>query len=650
MRIGINKMQAGGGLPFTYYQPVTVTDTSGVAAPAQQAAAAPEPKTKETKEDKGFTVAALLDLIKSGDGLASDLGAISQYVMQELGTPRPVAPNGDSSQNLARIYMNVWQHIKEAKLNKDRFEKIEERLQENGGIDEIAITKNGRVVAQDAKGEIRLLTPEEYNKYREAGRVEGVSNYDLLKRRLQDPRFAFDQDLMGTLYNGVGMGEVTKYIQSFMKEIGESTQSTEGISTSPISKVKQGLEFLDIADQKLKAMGQPGVAAGLGIDGLYKSKVLTKEQASQAAYALEYLYKTMPTNYKTLLKTKAGGTEDDAIKLISNYIASGLNDTAEFSTSLLVDAEGQKLGSNGKKSGGDGSEVKSNTAMQFVQGLGQAENIQIFNGTNDGITALANSLPVDDGSGKLLGNGATIQEISQSQYGGILNMQSVTMGGELIQAGNLNKIMTDGMAHGMDLPIDTQAAARGIIKPDLKLFAAKEAADQEIRQLGIADNDYVSKNRVYAKHGLNAKYDSTGQLRSGAWARFAVFNGTALDTAFGKPMGLSKFVRAVDPKAEEGYASLLAQRNGWKDNEFKYNKRGWWDKAVNDDRGDHWYSSGNSFYEGTVFIPMIPNAFNALAGTGTEIPIGKIDTNDIEALEQQRQRLAGFANQGSWSD
>jgi hypothetical protein len=58
---------------------------------------------------------------------------------------------------------------------------------------------------------------------------------------------------------------------------------------------------------------------------LYEYKYLTKSQAEQAKKAVQYIYRTLPINARTLLKVKSNGTEEGAISLIETLLASKIS-------------------------------------------------------------------------------------------------------------------------------------------------------------------------------------------------------------------------------------------------------------------------------------------------------------------------------------
>jgi hypothetical protein len=89
------------------------------------------------------------------------------------------------------------------------------------------------------------------------------------------------------------------------------------------------------------------------------------------------------------------------------------------------------------------------------QGYGERESILIQNSSSGGIHVDAITMPVTTGSsGDPLG-AATLEDVATSQYGGLLNFNNASMGGQLIPFEGRRNIAIDGSKiYSMYLPID----------------------------------------------------------------------------------------------------------------------------------------------------------------------------------------------------
>jgi len=92
-------------------------------------------------------------------------------------------------------------------------------------------------------------------------------------------------------------------------------------------------------------------------------------------------------------------------------------------------------------------------------------------------------------TGGALPAGSSLTDLSSSNFKGILDMNSATFGGSLLNDLGLRySSLKDSDITFLELPIDYNAP-NGIIRPNLELGKNIEKADDEIRLLGIKNND-----------------------------------------------------------------------------------------------------------------------------------------------------------------
>jgi hypothetical protein len=112
------------------------------------------------------------------------------------------------------------------------------------------------------------------------------------------------------------METINKLISDAVSGLGSSSISEEGYV-----KTKQG-ELLKGLEDFYKAIQASGGNFDGTVNDLYQYKLLTKTQAEQAKKAIQYVYNTLPSNARTLLKVKSDGSEAGALKLIEIIISS----------------------------------------------------------------------------------------------------------------------------------------------------------------------------------------------------------------------------------------------------------------------------------------------------------------------------------------
>ena len=618
MTINIGKYQSGGGLPpFVSYTPVTVNNARQSIGEEYGTSGVKNSSSDDTKGE--ITNKDLLSMLKDIDGLPSDMEALYKrlnvfYRDQELGLV--------DTKSLSTQYLRAIQQIKTAKYNKEVFDTAYKELEKNGGLNEVAISSTGKLIGINSSGNLKQLSLDEAQNTNE---YQIMTNAELLQYRAEDPSKAGMNDMLKFASNGIGMEQVNKLIGEIVGKLGTTEVSKEGV----LSKEGQTLKGLQVLQQ---AYAQED-SQGLGVDGLYKSKILTKSQAEQAQKALYNVFMMLPQNAKTLLLIKGGG-EEGAQSIVNSIISAGRSDTYESSFTPMTDSEGKKLNSNG---GVDTSKVELNTAMQFIQGLGYNESFVINDGSVNGIALPSSTLGINKKDGTPLGTGSTLQEISSSQFGPVLDFQNATMDGYKLSDGAGMRVLTDGQAHSVDLPLDMEAYAKNQIKPDLNVGKKIEQVEQYIRENHITD--YQQINKLYQDKGIPAKYKADGTLDPTHWGRFAAINATALNSAFKEDVTFSNLEEVDDENESNQYLEQLRKANNWNEKDFEFDKKSWADKLFGGNDYD-------AFYRGVVYIPIKANAFNALGGTGTSL--SPIETQSIEALEQQKQRIQNYRNPGSF--
>ena len=624
MKITIGKLQSGGGLPpFVSYTPVMMNGAQGYADTSDSLDSSS--RSSGSGDTKGeITNKDLLTMIKDIDGLPSDMQALYKqlsnfYTMQDYGIL--------NTSSLSTQYLKALQQIKTAKFNKESFDSTYKKLEKDGSLNELAISATGKLIGVDSEGNIKQLGVEEARNTQE---YQILTNGDLLQYRANSPNQAGNNVLQQIAANGISMDQVNQLIHNIIGTLGRTETSTEGV----LSKEGQILKGIQILQQAYSRED----AQGLGLDGLYDAKLITKSQATQIQAALNNIFTMLPQNAQTLLNIKTGSREN-AINLVSSILTSQSSSSNSFITTLKTDNSGKKLKSDG--SGVDGIDVTANVATQFIQGLGEKSSILINDGSINGLAATTSSMPVVNKEGNPLGAGSTLQDISQSQFGPILDMQQISMEGYFIPDGSTMRVLTDGQAHSIDMPIDVEALSKGQIKPDMKLFAKKEKADQYLREHNIKDINKI--NEYYESQGIPAKYDADGDLKSNNWRRFAAFNGAALNSAFKEDVSFSDMEEA-DEMETQGYLDQLRKANSWgSDNKFKFDKKSWVDKYL-------WDNGHDAFYKGIIYIPIKTNMFNAMSTLSGSNLLSASQATTLEAFQQQQQeKLQNYVNPGSFS-
>ena len=145
---------SGGGMPpFADYTPLVL--------PYQDPFSAQSKSDKASDSSNDLGLKDLLGMIKELDGLPNDAAALAKNLTnlfkRSEATGIPL-----SSSDITSAYTSYLAQIKRAKFNKEAYDNTYNIVKDNGGLNEIAITNQGYIVAQDREsGEIVQLTPEE---------------------------------------------------------------------------------------------------------------------------------------------------------------------------------------------------------------------------------------------------------------------------------------------------------------------------------------------------------------------------------------------------------------------------------------------------------------------------------------------------------
>lgn len=614
------KYQAGGGLPFVGFTPVFATSEKGVSKAA---------KEEKTKSDEDLTTKDILTLLKDMDGLPSDMqlivSSLQNFALQDKMDPLGLS----SSSDIASRYISLINKVKVAQFNRDEYNNAFNQLKSNGGLNELAVTSEGYLIGTNKEGDFEMFTPDQVN----AGEPKNqgyslLTNSNLLYLRANSLDAAFNHRLTTFAQSGIGMEVITKQVNDIIQSLGKSKESEDGfIQMGSNSSVKKGVEYLRKA---MSELGDDSLANNMSIEDFYQAGFLTEDQASQAKYALQYIWNALPNNAKSLLQVK-GGSERGAEALIQSLVY------AKTSTDSQFKVTPKKMTKTSNSGSGSGSEEISEltlTPVQMMQ-VGYTDHMPVVlqKGTKYATRVNAQVLPITDVNKKLLGI-TTLDQVAESTFGGALDMNNVTMGSQLIDPQALQNVQVDSTnLYVMNLPID-KSSIDGTIKPDLSWMTKIEEIDRTIREQGITDIDQI--NKLYTDAGLPVLMKPNGQLNLQDYCKFGVLNGHALNSAFKEIDLLDDTINEIDD--ENQIENVLSILNKGRDNNDRINfdSESWFDSIFG--------TKHDSIFEGTIYIPIRTNAFTGMIGGGEYPEAGTAEV--IEALEQQKIRTRGYVDPG----
>lgn len=475
--------QGGATPPYVAYQPVIVSDKRTSAIPEEAVAA-----KVASDADKGkLTSKDLYTMLKEKlKGLPSDVD-VAMWKLQSVEESLNLDFFHDFTSNVENRYLNALQTMNQLSFSREQYDKALDNVKSNGGLNEAAIDQYGQVYMTNGK-DYKLMSPE---KAKQSGWKQ-MTNQDLLYLRANDPSLSGKDEILNVVNNGIGISQVTKMIQDSIGNLGTNSNSETAYATTQQGQLIQGLnDFIKAAQET----GQYDAS----IEDLYKAQIINKTQAQQAQQAIAYIYKTLPQNAKSLLKTRTeGGTDKEALNLISTLVLSKTSEDRSFT----VDLEGGPTKKSMSKDAGskDDTELKTSLPLQVMQDMGGADIAPVTIDKGDGVQmSVYGSFfsAISDKKGKPIVNTSLQNMLAQSGLQDIVkNVRSITFGDQKLTPEQLSKITYNntGIVRA-DLPVNEDGTVKLSVLDDFN------AAMNEIKGLGNASREQVEA--IKAKYHLD---------------------------------------------------------------------------------------------------------------------------------------------------
>lgn len=482
----IFKFQQGGTTPpFVAYQPVIVSDKRTSAIPEEAAAA-----KVASDADKGkLTSKDLYTMLKEKlKGLPSDVD-VAMWKLQSVEESLNLDFFHDFTSNIENRYLNALQTMNQLSFSREQYDKALDNVKSNGGLNEAAIDQYGQVYMTNGK-DYKLMSPE---KAKQSGWKQ-MTNQDLLYLRANDPSLSGKDEILNVVNNGIGISQVTKMIQDSIGNLGTNSNSETAYATTQQGQLIQGLnDFIKAAQET----GQYDAS----IEDLYKAQIINKTQAQQAQQAIAYIYKTLPQNAKSLLKTRTeGGTDKEALNLISTLVLSKTSEDRSFTADLEGGPTKKSMSKDANAGSKDDTDMKTSLPLQIMQDMGESDVAPITIDKGDGIQmSVYGSFfsAVTDKKGDTITNTSLQNMLAQSGLQDIVkNVRNITFGDQKLTPEQLSKITYNntGVVRA-ELPVNEDGTVKLSVLDDFN------AAMNEIKGLGNASREQVEA--IKAKYHLD---------------------------------------------------------------------------------------------------------------------------------------------------
>lgn len=482
----IFKFQQGGTTPpFVAYQPVIVSDKRTTATQEEALAAK---ATKESESGKLSSKDLYTMLKEKLKGLPNDVN-IAMNQLQQLEQLTSMDFDGSFTQNIESKYLSTLQTMNQLSFSREQYDKALDNVKSNGGLNEAAINQYGQVYMTNGK-DYKLMSPE---KAKQSGWKQ-MTNQDLLYLRANDPSLSGKDEILNVVNNGIGISQVTKMIQDSIGNLGTNSNSETAYATTQQGQLIQGLnDFIKAAQET----GQYDAS----IEDLYKAQIINKTQASQAQQAIAYIYKTLPQNAKSLLKTRTeGGTDKEALNLISTLVLSKTSEDRSFTVDLEGGPTKKSMSKDANAGSKDDTELKTSLPLQVMQDMGEADVAPVTIDKGDGVQmSVYGSFfsAINDKKGEPIVNTSLQNMLAQSGLQDIVkNVRNITFGDQKLTPEQLSKITYNntGIVRA-DLPVNEDGTVKLSVLDDFN------AAMNEIKGLGNASREQVEA--IKAKYHLD---------------------------------------------------------------------------------------------------------------------------------------------------
>lgn len=625
----IFKFQQGGSTipPLVSYQPAMVTNDG---------ASEDDDMIESSKESSDLTDKDLLKMMAKLEGLPNDMqeitNVLSNFYIDQQYSPFP------NTTNIASRYLQALQMMRTANFNRQQYDNAFTIISKNGGINELAINERGQLICVNKDGDFKYFLPEELKK--NPG-YSPVTNSELLRWRAYSPELANDNKILGIVANGIGIKSIMDYIGGIISNLGTNTEIREGFASTSSKEVLSGLQAFQKASQEAANSGRQYDGT---VDNLYKGKLLTQSQAQQAKYALSFIYKSLPQNAKTLLKTKTKTSDDEgALQMLGELIQSQITNKNEFTMTVDTPSVSKAGSNNSSPKAGTPEAIKLDPVALLQAGYGQKQTITIKTGqgAQNGIQIPTVSMPIVSKEGNSMGVG-TLSDVATSGFAGYLDLGNVTMGGVRIDPTGFQNVAVNGtQLYTAYLPIDLEEYNNtGNIKPDINMLKRLKMAQNEIKEGNITDKNKI--NQIYQQYKLPAMFDGNGDVLTN-YQKFALINGAAIQQAFQENAEVAEWLSETTDENVVNNVLNIIQKGRGKEERIQFNKKNWYNGML--DSYDH-------VYTGTIFMPVNEDYFTYSAAMGESLTPGQ--AQDIEARQQATLREAAanksYNNPGAFDD
>lgn len=555
----------GGGIIYTPFIPSTNTTQS----------------SQETKEDTtspkkitGTLQAEIIDVLKE-NGIPSD---VDTFLNHANGFLRKAEVTGQWTMS---DLIRVQSLANRVRHNKSLYDSASQHLTEKGNWNEVALDNRGQMYVADKDGNITTIDPSKY--YINSKKYQALTNGDLMEYRSNAG--AFDSGMLNNMSGSIGINDIVEYAKGIIMDWG--TRSISGYTNSELAQMEESLMRL---------------TAG-GPQGYYKFKKESQVDGSGAQQALAYLWNSLPSNMKDLLRGKTAAEGKNPNEHSADLLAQILSNHVDTSISVDFDSEGTS---------GRTKEVTYLENLATGSALGNYEDFRITpSGSQVSMTVKGQLAgPLRDRQGDRVEQN-NLKELFKSVYGfQVVDQNAVTFGSQIVNPTDYDKLVWDNSSQIIRVYLPYTKSADGKIMPDFTMLDKINEFQEEIDNMGGQITPNIT-SQLQQYFGDSVYFDQTdGKLKARNTMPFLSISAYANSNVMGNLDVSDKFLAGVDKQTGKQIKSDY-------DNAVSY-YMAHGKQLKKDELVDQARVRPGRFYRGNIYMPIISPTIGVHLGSGQE--------------------------------
>lgn len=547
-----------------------------------QAAPASAGNNSATEKIGGIIAGEIADLIQQ-NGIKSDvdafLNAANSFLSRSTSLSGMSIFGGSNNNYNLRELIAIQQMANEVKFNKEKWDKVNSRLDSQDAWDEVALDSRGHMYVSDQEGNVLTVNPRNYDPEKHFA----LTNNQLLGLRERASNFAMNSTILNNLSGAIGMKTIQSFLEGAVEKLG--TTSMQGYSSKEANDIFNGAKILMAS----------------GPDGFYK--VTDKQQARDVRSALSYLktqLKLNPGMWQTLEATIAA-SGGDPVRDMDSIIVEIITNTTD--ADIQADFDQTSTKHHLQQSGSDKTQFTEDTYLSRIA-HGQGEWT---------MTSIVPEAAVVSDKGALLAPAAIVGPIVNKNMERLPQMSlaslkiqaeamkatietDVTFGAQLISPEQERAILWDGSSQLTNVMLPYKNV-NGRITPDFELLLNFNAFQKDLKNYPHISN--FEKTALMKKYGLtgNDIVEKDGIFQLKDTMMFLTFSAYADDDNIDFTKTTERFTEKVSNS--EGKMIVDAFNNAVKYGYINPTKSQKASKIGGYDEAYRW-----DFRKGNVFIPI----------------------------------------------